>query len=72
MIMLKMKGDRIEKMSIADPSRKIRRAILTIPGKYNSSGDNFETHPNQDQKSTMIMVDLPQGVYAGKSVTIEL
>lgn len=72
MIMLFMKGDRIEKLTISDPSRQIRKAIVTIPEIYHSSGDNFDTYPNQDQKSTMIMVDLPQGVYSGKSVTIEL
>jgi chondroitin AC lyase len=37
---------------------------------YNSKGENFMTFANNGQNSTLVVVDLPQGVYLGKSVTV--
>ena len=46
--------------------------VITVPDIYNVSGDNFVAYPNDKQNNTLIVVDLPQGVFAGKSVTIGL
>ncbi|MEO0333915.1 MAG: polysaccharide lyase beta-sandwich domain-containing protein [Bacteroidota bacterium] len=72
MVMLKIRGDYISQLTVADPSRKLTKALLTISGTYETQGDNFITYPNPDQNTTTLIVDLPQGVYAGKSVTIDL
>ena len=72
MAMLKMKGNRIEKLTVSDPSRKLTRVTLTVPGIYETRGGNFITLPNNNENSTLIMVDLPTDVYAGSSTTIEL
>lgn len=72
MVMLKMDGTRITEMSVADPSRKLNQILITVSGLYNSQGDNFQTFPNEKKQETLILVDLPTGVYAGKSVTIDL
>ena len=72
MAMLKMRGNRIEKLTISDPSRKLNTIMITIPGIYNSKGDSFSAIPNNNQNITTIKANLPQGVYAGKSVIIEL
>lgn len=72
MAMLQMRENRIEKLSISDPSRKLSRIIITVPDIYNIKGDNFIAYPNNEENNTLIVVDLPQGVYAGKSVIIEL
>ena len=72
MAMLKMQGDRIEELTISDPSRKLSRMIITVSDIYNARGDNFIAFPNNNQNITFIVVDLPQGVYAGKSVSIKL
>lgn len=72
MVMVKMKNNKISEMSIADPSRKLSRALITISGIYNKKGDGYSIYPDQSQNNTLIIVDLPQGVYAGKSVTIKL
>ncbi len=72
MVMLQLQGNRITQITVADPSRKLRKALLTVSGIYNAEGRNFVAHPNSDQNTTLLIVDLPQGVYAGKSVTIEL
>lgn len=72
MVMLKMKDDRINEVSIADPSRKLTRALITVPGIYENSGDGHVLYPDKAQNETMMIIDIPQGVYAGKSVTIKL
>ena len=71
MAMLKMKGNRIEELSVSDPSRKLSRILITVPGIYNVSGDNFIAFPDNDHNNTLIIIDLPQGVFAGKSVTVK-
>ena len=72
MAMLKMDGNRVKELSVADPSRKLSRILVTIPGIYNSKGENFMTFANNSQNSTVVVVDLPLGVYLGKSVTVSL
>lgn len=72
MALLKMEGDKIKTITLADPSRKLSRILLTVPGKYSVKGLGFMTLPNQQQNNTLFVVDLPQGVYAGKSVSINL
>lgn len=72
MVMLKMEGDRIAELSVSDPSRRAGRAVLSVSGVYESSGDGFTTIPDAERNETLILVDLAQGVYAGKSTTIKL
>lgn len=72
MIMLKMNVNRITEISVADPSRKLSRALITIPGIYEKEGTGYLLYPNKNLNQTLMIVDLPQGVDAGRSVTIEL
>jgi chondroitin AC lyase len=72
MAMFKMHGDRVEELTVSDPSRKLNRLIVTVSGIYESHGDHFMTLPDTEKGSTLILVDLPQGVYAGKSITLKL
>jgi chondroitin AC lyase len=72
MAMLKMSGNRITEVPVSDPSRMLARMTITVPGIYNSGGDNYRSFPNREEDNTMILIDLPRDVYAGKSVTIEL
>ena len=72
MAMLKMRDDRIQELTVSDPSRKLSGVKVTVIGVYDVEGDHFITYPNADQNVTVISVDLPQGVYAGKSVTVRL
>jgi chondroitin AC lyase len=72
MIMLHLDGGRIEKMTIADPSRRLARMHVTVTGVYDSEGDDHATNHNEETNSTSFVIDLPQGVYAGKSVVIDL
>ena len=72
MAMLKMQGNMIEELTVSDPSRKLSRIMITIPDIYNAKGDNFVAFPKTAHNNTLFLVDLPQGVFAGKSVTIKL
>ena len=72
MVMVHLNGNKIEKLTVADPSRKLSRMTLTVSGVYDVQGDGFFMLPNKKENNTLILVDLPQGVYAGKSVTVEL
>ena len=70
MVMLKMNDHRITEISVADPSRKLSRALITVTGIYEKEGAGYTLYPDKNQNKTMIIVDLPQGVYAGKSVMV--
>ena len=72
MAMVKMHGNKIEELTVSDPSRKLSRLIVTVPGIYKSKAEGFSTLTDAEQGETLIIVDLPQGVYAGKSVTLNL
>lgn len=72
MAMIKMQGDRIKEISLSDPSRQLRRISITVSGIYTSKREGLICLPNQQLNSTLIIVDVPQGVYAGKSVTLSL
>ena len=71
-IMDKMNGESIAEITLADPSRKLRRIAITVPGIYKASGYDFVALSDVEGKKTLFMVDLPQGFYAGKSVSVKL
>ncbi len=71
-VMVKTDGSAVKQISVADPSRKLRKIHLTVSGKIEKNGDNFRSIWNEKKGVSDIAVDLPQTVYTGKSVTIEL
>jgi len=71
-VMVKMNGSTIKQISVADPSRKLAKIHVSITGKMVNNGNNFRSFWNQEKGISEIAIDLPQTVYAGKSVTIEL
>jgi chondroitin AC lyase len=70
-VMIKMNGSAVKQISVADPSRKLGKIHLTLTGKFEKSGYNFKSVWNKETGISEIAIDLPQTVYAGKSVTIE-
>ncbi|MFN3382839.1 MAG: polysaccharide lyase family 8 super-sandwich domain-containing protein, partial [Runella zeae] len=72
MALLKMKGDRLQELTVADPSRKLSRMVVTVSGIYKNKGEGFIALPDISQNQTIFLIDLPQGVYLGKSVTVKL
>lgn len=72
MAMLKMQGSRIIEITVADPSRKLSRILVTVPGVYNTKGDGFVAIQNAADNNTLFIIDLPQDVFVGKSVNVKL
>ena len=70
--MVKTEGQTIKYISVSDPSRKLSRIHLIVSGKIEKTGNGFKASWNQIKSLSEISIDLPQDVYAGKSVTIEL
>jgi chondroitin AC lyase len=72
MAMLKLKDNRVVDLSLSDPSRKLSRMMVTLPGSYQVDGEGVVVFADAKKGNTTLLVDLPQGVYAGKSVTLRL
>lgn len=72
MAMLNMKGDKLSELTLADPSRKLSRILLSVTGIYKAKGENVTAVVNEKQNSTLFVVDLPQDVYLGKSITVKV
>jgi chondroitin AC lyase len=68
MVMLKVQNGRVSEMTLADPSRKMSRMLFSVSGVYTAKGDHYRTIVDEGQNKTLFIVDLPQGVYLGKSV----
>ncbi|MEZ4904366.1 MAG: polysaccharide lyase family 8 super-sandwich domain-containing protein [Spirosomataceae bacterium] len=72
MAMLKIQNGQLKALTVADPSRQLGKILLTVSGIYKAKGEHYTTLINEKQNSTLFIIDLPQGVYLGKSVEIKL
>jgi chondroitin AC lyase len=72
MAMVRINANKVTELTVADPSRKLNSVMVTLSGIYQAKGDHFLAIPDSGKGVTRIIVDLPQGVYAGKSITIAL
>ena len=70
-VMLKMNGDKIIEISVADPNRELGKFHLSISSNVEKNGENFICNWNAKEGMTNISVDLPKTVYSGSSVTIK-
>ena len=71
-VMLKMNGGKVEKISVSDPNRELAKFHLSISGKIENPGEYLNAVWNEKEKLTHITILLPQGNYTGDSVTIKL
>lgn len=71
-VMLKMAGDKVTEISVADPNRELGKFHLSISERVDKSGDNFTSSWNEKTGLSDFSVDLPNDVYAGSSETIKL
>ncbi len=72
MVMTKLRNDRIYEMTVADPSRKLDKMMITLTGKYRCNEQHVLATPDTDGRSTILIIDLPKGVYSGKSITFPI
>ena len=71
-IIIQTDGQTLKKISVEDPSRKLEKIHFSINKKIEINRENFEVHWNASDGVSSISVNLPQTVYAGKSITVEL
>ena len=71
-VLLKMDGLTISEISVSDPNRELRKMNLSISLKVEKEGERYQALWNEKREVSDISIDLPQGDYAGKSVTVKL
>jgi len=71
-VMIKTNGNKVTEISVADPNRELSKMHLSISSKIEKGGKNFKAAWNEKEKISELTIDLTQGNYAGKSVTIQL
>lgn len=71
-VMVKTEGTTVRQISVADPTRKLGKINISVTGKIEKNGPNFSSLWNKEKGLSNLAIDLPQTVYAGKSVTIDL
>ncbi|GHT48339.1 hypothetical protein FACS189440_11680 [Bacteroidia bacterium] len=71
-ILVKTEGKHIKEISVADPVRKLGKIHLSVNRKLPEKGDNYRSVWNEATGFSEVSVDLPQGLFAGKSVTIKI
>lgn len=71
-VILKMNGNSVEKISVADPNRELKKFHISISGKIENPGEYLNAVWDEKEELTHITILLPQGNYAGDSVTIKL
>ncbi len=72
MFMVKMNGEKIKEITVSDPSRKLAEINFSISSNIQVEKDNIQCSWNDSIHMSDISISLPLGVYAGKSVTINL
>ena len=60
------------KITVSDPNRELGKMLLTLSTKIEKTGENFKAVWNEKGKVSEITIDLPEGNYAGSSVTVDL
>lgn len=71
-IMVKTINGKVTEISVTDPNRELGKMHLAISEKIEKQGENYNTVWDEKKGLSEISIDLPQGNYAGQSVTIEL
>lgn len=71
-VMLKVEDEKLVEISVSDPNRELLKFYLSVSSKIVAHGENFVSVWNETEGVSEISIDLPQGNYAGQSVTIKL
>jgi chondroitin AC lyase len=71
LVIIMLEGNEIAKLSVADPSRKLGKIHLWTLKKIESRGEGYKATWDGANGQSEISVQLPHGVYAGQSVTLE-
>ncbi|AYN69482.1 chondroitin lyase [Euzebyella marina] len=71
-VMLKIDGNNINQISVSDPNRELLQMQLTVSAKINEQGEHFSAKWEKREKQSHIKINMPVGVDAGSTVTLQL
>ena len=71
-VMIKTDGEKVAEISVSDPNRELGKMHISVSTRIGKAGDNFNAVWNDKTGMSEISIDLPQGNYAGQSVTVKL
>ncbi|WP_375582316.1 polysaccharide lyase family 8 super-sandwich domain-containing protein [Cyclobacterium xiamenense] len=71
-VLLTGKGNAYRSLTVADPLRSADVFTIQLPGRYEISSAGVTAAWDSALNNTRLTIELPQGVYGGKSVTVEL
>jgi chondroitin AC lyase len=71
-VMINGEGDKITRISVSDPNRELSKMHLTISARIEKEGENYKAVWDEKNRKTELVIELPQGHYAGQSITIDL
>lgn len=60
------------RLTVADPNRELGAMYLSVSKKLEKTGEHFRAVWNEVKKESEIIIELPEGQYAGSSVSITL
>ena len=70
-VLVKIKGEKITEISVADPNRELDKMHISISTQINTKGENFKAVWDEKEQVSEISIDLPKENYAGKSVSVK-
>lgn len=70
-LILHHQGKNIQKITAADPSRKLRKLHFSLNAPIGIESEGLKTYWNENEGNSEVSVKLPKGVYAGKSISFE-
>lgn len=71
-LLINLDGKSIQSLTVADPLRSRENFIIHVPGRYEGTSNQVKAAWDSSKNTTQLTITLPQGVYAGKSVTVDL
>ena len=70
MVMVRVRGGQVDGITVSDPSRKLLKAHFSFTGRFRTTNGKARTTYDSATGQTVVEVELPQGEYAGESVTL--
>ncbi|WP_158860120.1 polysaccharide lyase family 8 super-sandwich domain-containing protein [Lunatibacter salilacus] len=71
-LLISKDGKSIQSLTVADPLRSRESFVIHVPGQYEGTSNEVKADWDRNKNTTRLLITLPQGVYAGKSVTVGL
>ncbi|MEM7366946.1 MAG: polysaccharide lyase family 8 super-sandwich domain-containing protein [Bacteroidota bacterium] len=71
-VLLQRLADNQFQLTVSDPNRELGKIVLSISRRVKPMGENVRTIWDEKKQVSDILIDLPQGQYAGSSVSVRV